>query len=220
MQIEFLHKTNKPKLILFFNGWGMNDSVVKHLENSDFDVLSFSNYDNDFSFDLTLLESYKEIHLIAWSMGVWAASKTLEGYTFKLKRSVAINGTLKPISDTFGIPISIFEGTINNFSDRNKMKFDRRMLGSKESFAWYQNLSLKRGNSSQLEELKIIYKNAINTTIDFTFDEIFIGQEDLIFPVNNQIEFWKNKGQVTKIECPHFPFLFFNSWSDIIDING
>ena len=198
----------------------MNNSIVKHLENSEFDVLCFSNYNNDFNFNLALLKPYNEIYLIAWSMGVWAAAKTFENCKLKFTKSIAINGTLKPINDNFGIPTSIFEGTINNFSDRNKMKFDRRMLGSKDNFTWFQNLASKRENNSQLEELKIIYKNAINTTIDFTFDEIFIGQQDLIFPVINQIEFWKHKGHITQVECPHFPFLFLNSWSDFISING
>ena len=219
MKIEFLHKKNNPKLILFFNGWGMNKAIINHLECTEFDVLCFSDYTHDFNFDKKLLEPYQEVYLIAWSMGVWAASRTIENNNILIKKSIAINGTLKPIDDKFGIPVSIFEGTINNFSDRNKMKFDRRMLGSKEDFNWYKNLSLKRENHSQLEELKIIYKNAINTTIDFTFDKIIIGQKDLIFPANNQIRFWMNKGQIIEIDCPHFPFIYFNSWSDIIGVN-
>jgi len=220
MQTEYLSKHNSSKLILFFNGWGMNNSVLEHLKNSEFDILCFSNYNDDFSFNKEILDSYKELYLVAWSMGVWASAKTFKKQNINFNKRISINGTLNPINDELGIPISIFEGTINNFSDRNKMKFDRRMLGSKEAFTWYKNLSSKRENSTQLEELKLIYKNAKNTTIDFTFDKIIIGEQDLIFPVKNQIKFWQNKGQTSTIECPHFPFLFFNSWSDIIGVNG
>ena len=220
MQTEYLSKQNSSTLILFFNGWGMNNSILEHLKNTEFDILCFSNYDNDYIFDDKVTKGYKKIYLVAWSMGVWASAKTLENLNIKFDKKIAINGTLKPISDNFGIPISIFEGTINNFSERNKMKFDKRMLGSKEDFLWFQNLKSKRENITQLEELKLIYKNALNPRIDFTFDEIIIGQEDLIFPVKNQLKFWENRGAISTIKCPHFPFQFFNSWSDIIGING
>jgi len=216
MQTKFLNKNNNEKLILFFNGWGMNMSILEHINSENYDVLTFYNYDKQFNINIDVLENYKEIYLVAWSMGVWAAAVSLQGTDIKITKSIAINGTLRPIDNNFGIPISIFEGTINNFSERNKLKFDRRMLGSKENFDWYKSLKNKRENKEQLDELKLIHKNAINTSIDFTFDKIIIGKQDLIFPSNNQINFWKDKGESILIECPHFPFLKYNSWSDII----
>ena len=99
MQIEFLHKSNKPKLILFFNGWGMNSSIVEHLEKSEFDIICLSNYNDKLNFDLNLLDSYKEIYLVAWSMGVWAAAESLKKHHINFKKAIAINGTTLPIDD-------------------------------------------------------------------------------------------------------------------------
>ena len=55
MKYKWLHKINKQKLILFFNGWGMTESVVAHLIPDDYDVLMFYDYntlDSDFDFSL------------------------------------------------------------------------------------------------------------------------------------------------------------------------
>ena len=217
MQANFLHQDNNNKVILFFNGWGMDDAVIGHLDKTTYDIFTFSHYDDDFSFDESLLKKYSEIYLVAWSMGVWMAAEVLRNTNIIIKKAIAINGTLNPISDDCGIPVSIFEGTINNFSERNKRKFDRRMFASKEAFNKFENIGNNRDSESQLEELKRIYKNAVNTTIDFTFDKILIGKQDLIFPVNHQIKFWKGKAITTQLELPHFPFFNFNSWTSIID---
>ena len=40
MQYFWLNKTNKNrKLIVFINGWAMNETPVKHLAYEDFDIL-------------------------------------------------------------------------------------------------------------------------------------------------------------------------------------
>ena len=55
MKYKWLNKeVNNSKLILFFNGWGMDDNVVKHLDVEDYDVLMFYDYntlDTDFDFE-------------------------------------------------------------------------------------------------------------------------------------------------------------------------
>jgi biotin synthesis protein BioG len=91
------------------------------------------------------------------------------------------------------------------------------MLGSKESFEAFDNMGITRSLDSQLEELKRIYKNAVNNTIDFTFDKIFIGNQDLIFPTKNQVNFWEGKSKIIELDIPHFPFFYFKSWDEIIN---
>ena len=50
------------------------------------------------AFDTDLLETYSQITLIAWSMGVWAASQIMKQYPhLPVSQSIAINGTLYPI---------------------------------------------------------------------------------------------------------------------------
>ena len=215
MKSKFINKEN-DKLILFFNGWGMDEFVVSHLATTGFDVCVFYHYDEHFDLDNTIFENYKEIYLVAWSMGVWAAGNIFQKTNFNFKKSIAINGTLSPVDDLFGIPEGIFKGTIENFSERNKQKFDRRMLGSKEDFQKYQDIPNSRTLENQLSELELIHKLAKNKTIDFSFDKAIIGTGDLIFPTQNQINFWSGKTEVKEIESAHFPFFNFNTWAEIV----
>ena len=221
MKSKFINKENNNKLILLFNGWGMDESIISHLNPEGFDVCVFYHYDNDFTFDESLTKGYKDIYLIAWSMGVWASAKTLQKVNLSVNKSIAINGTLKPVNDEFGIPVSIFKGTIDNFSERNKLKFDRRMVSSKEDFEKLKSIKNKRTMENQLSELNDIYDLAIDEqedTLDFSFDKIIIGTKDLIFPTKNQIGFWSTKANIQEIETSHFPFFSYKAWSEIIDL--
>ena len=75
MKYKWLNKNNNQKLIIFFNGWGMDENVVKHLSPEDFDVLMFYDYNTlEIDFDWDLLNIYHEKNLIAWSMGVMVAT--------------------------------------------------------------------------------------------------------------------------------------------------
>ena len=73
MQGFWLNKKNNDRLILVFNGWGMNETPFKHLDCADYDVLIVSDY-SDITFDLRdLSEKYSKKYLIAWSMGVYVS---------------------------------------------------------------------------------------------------------------------------------------------------
>lgn len=218
MKSEFINKENNTKLILFFNGWGMDESVVKHIDASGFDICVFSHYDNDFTIDIELIVSYSEVILIAWSMGVWAAAKTLFTTGVKINKSIAINGTLSPVDDNNGIPISIFKGTIDNFSERNKQKFDRRMHASMSDNQKFKEIESSRLLEDQLDELKLIYDLAMEEQVDSKFDKAIVGTSDLIFPTRNQLHFWKERADIRELELPHFPFFSFNSWTEIVDL--
>ena len=75
MRYKWLNHKDNHKLIVFFNGWGMDECVVKHLECEDYNVLMFYDYNTlDVDFDFSILNIYPEKNLIAWSMGVMVAS--------------------------------------------------------------------------------------------------------------------------------------------------
>ena len=53
MKYKWLNKHQNNNIIVFFNGWGMDESVVHHLDFSDYDVVMFYDYNNletDFDF--------------------------------------------------------------------------------------------------------------------------------------------------------------------------
>jgi biotin synthesis protein BioG len=216
MRHKFLNQTGSDKLIVFFNGWGMDESIINHMETGTHDLLMFYDYDPDLSVNKDLLDNYKELHLVAWSMGVWAASVSLNNVLFT--SSLAINGTLKAIDDANGIPTAIFKGTIDNFSERNFKKFQRRMFSDKASYAWFTEKQSMRAIDNQLTELKSIYKAYKDEPNIVNFAKVIIGREDLIFPFKNQNNFWTKHPHVKTLEVGHFPFHLYESWEQLLNI--
>ena len=80
-------------------------------------------------FDYSLLDGYREIRLLAWSMGVWVAGQILSGRTYPWEMKLAVNGTPFPIDDRRGIAEAVFHGTLENFSDAALARFRRRICG-------------------------------------------------------------------------------------------
>ena len=151
-------------------------------------------------------------------MGVWAAAQTFQTSSLDFKISIAINGTLSPVNDQFGIPESIFKGTIDHFSERNRLKFNRRMHRSKEDNHRFNNTLSTRGLEDQLQELKAIFTLAKDSEINFPFNKAIVGSADLIFPTKNQIQFWKDRSEIKELELAHFPFFQYKTWSEIVDL--
>ncbi len=205
-------------LILFFNGWGMEQSIVEHLSDSRFDVMMFNQYHQTDRQDMTALKKYDKYYLIAWSMGVWATAlyPFLKDYTFE--KSIAINGTRQPIDDKEGIPVSIFETTLNTLNIKNKEKFDSRLFPSKKDLAYFKSLKQERTLDNQKEELQYIYDKAIHSSNTFEFTDAYIGKYDLIFPYKNQLNHWRKENYKIK-EWSHCPFFEFKSWSEIINLS-
>ena len=126
MKHYFIQQKHLPRLTLFFAGWGMDECpFMDHCpENSDLLVC----YDyRSLDFDFTLLQGYQEIRLIAWSMGVWAASMVLQDMDLPICERVALNGTVTPVDDLKGIPQQVFEGTLEGLNEGTLEKFIRRM---------------------------------------------------------------------------------------------
>ena len=110
MRYKWLNQdSNNRKVLLFFNGWGMDECVVKHLDCEDYDVLMFYDYNSlETDFDFDLLKTYTEIALIAWSMGTMIATLFPQ---INSKNRTAINGTLKSIDTEYGITLFENENT-------------------------------------------------------------------------------------------------------------
>ena len=134
MKQHFIIKNNQKHLLLFFAGWGMDETPFLQIHPTNKDWLICYDY-RSLEFDAIILQEYSEITLIAWSMGVWAASQIMKQYpSVTLSQSIAINGTPYPIHETKGITPAIFEGTLQGLNEQSLQKFQRRMCGSKEKF--------------------------------------------------------------------------------------
>jgi biotin synthesis protein BioG len=244
MQFTWLIKNNSKKLILFFNGWSLDENIVNHLATENFDVLMFYDYANlEISQEIIEeINSYEEINVISWSFGVWACGAVINNFN-NLKNVIAINGTLLPIDNNLGIPEKIFDLTLSHLSEENYIRFFKNMFENKEK----GNLDLsklpKRTIQNQKQELQQIQKlsalpprplwereefqceervleirvrgNAEN--IKF-FNKIFISTNDKIIPPKNQLDFWeKSNAKIIKKESGHYIFDLFKTWDEIIN---
>ena len=203
MKYKWLNINQNNKVIVFFNGWGMDESVVYHLDFSDYDVLMFYDYNNlDTNFDFNSLDKYKNKSLIAWSMGVMVATLFNQKYT----SATAINGTLKPIDNKFGIPQRIYDLTIKGFNEKGAQRFIKSMFN--------ENIELpqiSRDIENQKSELSALKNYTANS--NFKYNRIILSDNDKIIPTKNQIAFGVIE---TNISSGHCPFMLFKKWEELL----
>ena len=75
MKQSYIIHEHHPRLLLFFAGWGADETPFKMYRPVASDFMVCYDY-RTLDFDASGLEEYREINLIGWSMGVWAASQT------------------------------------------------------------------------------------------------------------------------------------------------
>lgn len=202
MQYKWLSKNSNSKIIIFFNGWGMDDSVVSHLDTEDFDVLMFYDYNSlQTDFEFGSLKCYNEKNLIAWSMGVMVATNFDINYT----SCTAINGTLKPIDELYGIHPKIYDLTIKGFNENGQKRFLKTIFGTEYS------IQINRDLDNQKNEL-IALKN-YNSNESFKYNKILISDNDKIIPTQNQCRYWNSD---TNLKSAHCPFYLFKKWSELL----
>jgi Uncharacterized protein conserved in bacteria len=75
MKSVFLNNNNTENLIVFFSGWGMDVEPFKNKLDkvSNADICICYDY-NDMDLNIEPLKRYKHTTIIAWSLGVFAAS--------------------------------------------------------------------------------------------------------------------------------------------------
>ena len=211
MKYFWLNKKNNKNLIVFFNGWAMNETPVKHLKTDGFDILFLFDYRNlDFNFLEFDFSKYEKKYLICWSMGVFAANNfinTFNNFDYK----VAINGTNKIVDDDFGIPEKIYKITAKFLNEDSLDKFIKNMFkGGKLN----PEITITRSIGELREELFEIQKKSFSSEIKF--DKAIISNDDRIIPTKNQLNFWKNKAEIDLIESTHCPFKNYSNWQDFI----
>ena len=208
MQYKWLNKQNNKNLIVFFNGWGMDEKIVKNLDCQNFDVITFFDY-RTFDMPITDFSIYEKQYLIAWSMGVYVCNlfydkfKDFDGFT-------AINGTQKPIDDNFGIPTLAYNLTVDNFNELTCKKFMKK-ISTEVNLQDYCSRSL----NELRQELISIRDLKINDFL--SFNKAILSTKDRIFPFNNMLNYWQTtKTDIVQIEGSHYIFDKIKNWSDLI----
>lgn len=203
MKYKWLNQKNNSKIIVFFNGWGMDESVVNHLNSETYDIVMFYDYnDLNTDFDFKIINSYKQKHLIAWSMGVMIATLFNQGYDTK----TAINGTIFPINNEYGIPERIYDLTIKGFNEKGAKRFIKNMFLEEPPF-----IEIKRELENQKDELVALKKYKGNE--NFKYTRVILSSDDKIIPTKNQINYWKIEPNIISGHCPFFQL---KSWSELL----
>ncbi len=212
MQYFWLNKQdNNKKLIVFFNGWAMNQTPVEHLKKENYNILVLFDY-RSFDLDLSIFEfdKYDKKYLIAWSMGVMVCNLFNE-YLSSFDKKIAINGTAKIVDNEFGIPSKIYKVTTRYLNEKSKEKFIKNMF---QGGILNPNIKITRN----IEELKQELVSIENLRIDceLKFDKAIVSTLDRIIPAQNQLAFWSNRAEIEQIDSTHCPFESYNSWQDLL----
>ena len=206
MNIDFLRRAGCPTLELFFAGWGMDSRPFAwaadspHTAHCDFAVC----YDySDMALDAEALRPYSEVRVRAWSLGVYAASLVLPGLHCAVSSALAINGTLTPVDDTLGIPVAVYDATLENLSAESVDRFNRRMCGAHRAI-FESRRPLRSVDSLRAELLHIRECAADRSRPQFTgWTQAVLSSRDKIFPIANMRRAWPATPQL-ELDEPHY----------------
>jgi len=150
---------------------------------------------------------------------VWAAEYFLPKTVIKPDITIAVNGTPVPADDQFGIPLNVFEGTLNNITEENMEKFYLRMFGDKKTYKLNSDRIPHRNVKSLHDELRWLYNRIMEQKEPgFRWDYSVTSEFDRVFPAKNQIGYWSKEENTKHIILPlqHYLFHKWDSFTDFI----
>ena len=214
-----LQNNGSDNLILFFCGWGMDENPFSVLKSSC-DVLYVYDYVTpDFpEFDFS---KYKSVKLLSFSYGVYAGAIAKLPDDLKLDTRVAINGTLIPVDDKYGVPVRQFELT-EKMDSQTVVKFRQRLFGGEQAnnhFEIFEKHLPKRTAKSCTDELLGMKKYTPQIQAkQRTYDKIYIGLFDRCVPTRNQMNFWKkdSSSNIIELNTGHFPFYNYEKLEELL----
>lgn len=211
----FYQNNHSDDLIVFFSGWGCDYNQFTNLHDKK-DILILYDYQ-----DLTLdfdFSKYKNIYIIAYSAGVFIAS-VFSNFIPNVRQKIALCGNPYLFDENLGISketIQVFKDiTLDNYLDFRK----KYMVFSDDEYERYNKLESLRTIESCENELKSLQRlyNEKKEQIKPLFDKAVAAENDLIFDLQAQKNFYKDKLRIIP-NARHHIFFKFNSFEDILNI--
>lgn len=217
MKTYIRRREKNNKLILFYGGWGTDENVFAPFCDDDSDFILFYNYSADEALVLPEIKTYEKITLIGWSLGVWAAEYLSNKTGIKPDVTIAVNGTPVPADNQYGIPLNVFEGTLNNITEENIEKFYFRMFGDKKNYLANIDRIPHRTIKSLHDELRWLYNRIMEQKEPgFRWDYAVTSEIDRVFPSENLKSYWEKEKSTYHIILP-LPHYFFHKWKSFTE---
>lgn len=190
--------------IIFFNGWGMTEKIVSHLQipqNYEFIHINFP-----YKLNTKILEKYEKLYFIGWSFGVFymALFISKNDNFFKNKKiyTVVING-IPHLTEK-----NILNKRVITLTYKNLCRENLKIFYSK---AGIKNYTSDKNIENLKTELKYFAENCCPVNIHI--DKAFISSDDMIVKTEIQKKYYeKNEVSFTVIEGKHCIFNKIKNW--------
>ncbi|MEA1886131.1 MAG: DUF452 family protein [Bacteroidota bacterium] len=227
MKTHIRRREDNEKLIIVFGGWGIDQNAFIPLCKESHDFILYYNYSADEPLVLPDRKTYSQVIVIGWSLGVWAAEYMSGSMNLNPDLAIAVNGTPVPANDKYGIPLEIFEGTLNKIDESGLYKYNDWLFGSKSVLENNRDKLSVRSIDSLISELRWLYNRIMeNPDRKYRWDIAVSSRDDRVFPSPNQINYWRQREDTRHIiiDQPHYPFHFWGSFdnmiNDVVDKSG
>ena len=212
--MRYFYQDNHSKdLIVFFSGWGCDENQFINLHDKKDVIILYDYQDLALDFDFSC---YENIYVIAYSAGVFVAT-IFKDKIPNVRKTVAVCGNPYLFDETLGISeenIQVFKGiTLDNY-----LEFRRKyMVFSDEEYKRYNELQSLRTIESCADELAALQKMYQEKKGDIkpVFDKAIVAENDLIFNLQAQQEFYKDK-LIAIPNAKHHIFFKFKSFEEIV----
>lgn len=218
MKTYIRRREKNNQLVVVYGAWGTDENVfAPFCDDDQFDSILFYNYSADEALVLPEMKTYEKVTLIGWAFGVWAAGYLLPKTGIKPDISIAVNGTPVPADETYGIPINLIEGTLNNLNEDTMSKFHLRMFGNKRSYLDNIDRVPHRNLKSLHDELRWIYNRIMEQSEPgFRWNYAITSEIDRVYPASRLKSYWEKQAQTKHIVLP-LPHFFFHKWKSFAE---
>jgi len=210
----FFENHHSHDLIVFFAGWGCDENQFTNLHDRKDVLILYDYHDLSLNFDFT---RYANIYVIAYSAGVFVASIMADQLP-NLRCKIAVCGNPYLFDENLGISQATVQ-VLNDITLDNYLDFRRRyMVFSNDEYERYNQLQSLRTLESCADELTALQKmyNESMAQINLLFDKAIVADNDLIFRLSAQQDFYKEKLHIIP-NARHHVFFRFKSFEEILE---
>lgn len=202
--------------ILFFNGWGMDESIISHIEVPSSTILteihSFHQYQEP-----EIDKDANEVYVIGWSLGVICATEFYLKNKDRITNYIVINGSCDSFSRETGLPKRLSMLTARSWNEKNRETFNLKMNGCHMTM----DKVSKRSVEDQKKELEYLMQNKEVVYSDEMKEadskiKVYISSEEAIFPKQNLERCWASQNIELLESKYHNPFISTATWMEWI----